>query len=512
MRPRAPAMRLLLLGTLCWGMGCGGDGLAPPVGQVVEHVVDRLGLAPPASDAVSDTLSLPPAREGNEVQLLINGEAAFAARHRLLSEAKRSIYVQVLIFKADTTGRALADALIARKKADPSMDIRVIVDAYANIQDVGAQLMYTRMKNAGIEVEGFEAFYLHWLNELNLDDWLAGNKRYHEKYWIIDGEKAVVGGMNIGDEYARCSTDPALIWRDQDVLIAGPIAGDVERAFLDNFAHFKAIKAAKPVAFNSDAYWALYRKLPGGKALLERALSAQQKVRDTLEDAKTWADCDGRPVESPRLDDVTVRFVRSRPRTGEQHIEQLYLDLIGSAQTRVLIENAYFVPSPAMVDALAAAAQRGVQVQVINNSRATNDLPPVTIAGRLRYLKLVDAGVEVYEWHGERFGEGTLHAKHAVFDERVSIIGSYNLDPRSLRLNSEDVVVIVDARIGAALWEYGQTKDLPMAERVSREQALAWADPAQLPRAEEPLPPWKDPRFDRKALEYFLLRRIEGNL
>jgi phosphatidylserine/phosphatidylglycerophosphate/cardiolipin synthase-like enzyme len=119
--------------------------------------------------------------------------------------------------------------------------------------------------------------------------------------------------------------------------------------------------------------------------------------------------------------------------------------------------------------------------------------------------------VEVYEWHAERFGEGTLHAKHAVFDERVSIIGSYNLDPRSLALNSEDVVVIVDPRVAAELWRFGQTRDLPMAERVTREMALGWADPAQLPRADESLPPWKDPRFDRKALEYFLLRSIEGN-
>jgi putative cardiolipin synthase len=152
-----------------------------------------------------------------------------------------------------------------------------------------------------------------------------------------------------------------------------------------------------------------------------------------------------------------------------------------------------------------------VQVQVINNSRATNDLPLVTVVGRLRYLALVEAGVEVYEWHAERFGQGTLHAKHAVFDERVTIIGSYNLDPRSLSLNSEDVVVIVDPRIGGELWRFGQEHDLPMAERVTKEMALAWADPTQLPRAVEPQPPWKDPRFDPKAIEYFLLRRVEGN-
>jgi phosphatidylserine/phosphatidylglycerophosphate/cardiolipin synthase-like enzyme len=496
---------LSLVLALQWG--CRGNVPAP-----VEHVVDRLGLAPPATRLESDALSLPPARDGNRVQLLINGEASFAARLRLLKEAKRSIYVQTLIFKADTTGRTLADALVARKRAEPELDIRVIVDAYANIQDVSAQLMYTRMQNAGIEVEGFEAFYLHWLNEIDLADWLAGNKRYHEKYWIIDGATAVVGGMNIGDEYARCSKNPALLWRDQDVLVAGPVAADIEAAFLDNYNHFKTIKATKPRLLNPDAYWDLWRdRIPGGRKMLDHALALQRAVGDSLSDIGTWADCTGEPVESPQLDDVTVRFVRSRPRSGEQHIEQLYLDLIGSAAEKILIMNAYFVPHPALVDALVAAAKRGVQVQVINNSRATNDLPLVTVVGRLRYLALVEAGVEVYEWHAERFGQGTLHAKHAVFDERVTIIGSYNLDPRSLSLNSEDVVVIVDPRIGGELWRFGQEHDLPMAERVIKEMALAWADPTQLPRAVEPQPPWKDPRFDPKAIEYFLLRRVEGN-
>jgi phosphatidylserine/phosphatidylglycerophosphate/cardiolipin synthase-like enzyme len=476
-------------------------------------LIDQLGLAPPEVGAASATLSTPPARAGNTVRLLTNGEAAFAERTRLLGEAKDSIYIQVLIFKADTTGRALADALLERKRRDPGLDIRVIVDAYANLQDVRAQLMYAELKGAGIEVEGFEAFYLHWLNEVNLTDWMAGNMRYHEKYWIVDGEQAVVGGMNIGDEYARCSSDPVMIWRDQDVYLQGPVVKDLWRAFRDNFDQFKATKKSKPAFADTDAYWETWRTfVPGGEALLRAAVSTGRVVEGSLARRGDPSPCDGQPVVSRTWEDVDVRFVRSRPRAGETHIEELYVSLIEAASSSVLIENAYFVPSPQLRTALAAAARRGVRVQVVNNSTETNDLPIITTAGRLYYRELVEAGVEVYEWHGERFGEGTLHAKLAVFDDRLALIGSYNLDPRSRGLNSEDVVVIAHPGLAAELGAWCADHDLPMAERVTLQQAVGWAEPGSLPAAPDDGFRLSDARMDPARLEYFLLRQIESSL
>ncbi len=497
---------LVFVGAAC--ASCDNLAEAPVAGSLL----DDLGMLPPASSTSSAELSAPPARQGNRVRLLYNGEAAFEARMQLLEEAQRSIYVQALIFKADQTGRALGDALIARKRATPELDIRVIVDAYSNVQDAKAQLMYFELKNAGIEVEGFETLYLHWLNEINLADWLAGNKRYHEKYFVTDGSRAVVGGMNIGDEYARCSADPIMRWRDQDVYLEGAVARDVELAFLDNYAQFKGVKDAKPTLFNTDAYWKLWLELnPGMDELLQQSLDAGRAVKERL----PWSEhavCVGQPLPSEVHEDVAVRFIRNRPRLGERHIPQLYLDLIGAAQRSVLVENAYFVPNPDLRAALIAAAQRGAAVQVVTNSAETNDIPMITQAGRAHYLELLDGGVQVFEWHGERHGEGTLHAKLAVFDERVAIVGSYNLDPRSEGLNSEDVVVITDPAVASELARFGRDKDLPMAEAISRIDALRWADPMSLPQPPEKLPLWSDPRFDRKAFEFMLLRQIEGSL
>ncbi len=494
---------------LTLGAGCGRD----PVVPAIAKTVDEVGLTPPPDAAHSSAISSPPPRAGNEVRLLINGEASFAERFRLIDEAKEKIYIQALIFKADTVGRGIADRLLERKKRDPALDIRVIVDAYSNIQDVDAQLMYLELVNAGIPVEGFEAFYLHWVNEINLADWVAGNKRYHEKYWIIDGDRVVVGGMNIADEYARCTDDPALIWRDQDVYLAGPVVADIERAFLDNFERFKAIKESKPRAFNTDAYWETWRaKVPGGTKLLDQALKTKRALTDRGAPSLVSEKCTGAPVPSARREGVEIQFIRNRPREDERGIPRAYLDHIGAAETSILIENAYFVPPADLRQALIAAAKRGVRVQVVNNSDRTNDIPIITKAGRVHYLELIDAGVELYEWHGERHGEGTLHAKFAIFDDRVTIIGSYNLDPRSEGLNSEDVVIITDAAIGAELSAYARQEDLPMAERVSRDQALAWSAPTSVPEPTVDLRRWSEPQFDRNAFEYLLLKHVENSL
>ncbi len=265
---------------------------------------------------------------------------------------------------------------------------------------------------------------------------------------------------------------------------------------------------------NPDAYWDLWHKAHPAVKLMRRTVRLGRNVRRWLRGGEGSEDavCDGEAVPTEVHDDVQVQLVRSRPREGERHIQDLYLARILAAQDSVVIENAYFVPTPDLVDALVTAARRGVRVQVITNSPETNDIPMITTVARFKYRALIDAGVEVFEWHGERFGEGTLHSKFAVFDDQVAVIGSYNLDPRSLSLNSEDVVVIEDTRVARELAIQARTRDLRMTAQITRAQAVEWADPLGLPPPEEKLLPWQDPRFDPKSMEVLLLRQLEGSL
>ncbi len=456
----------------------------------------------------------PPPRDGNRARLLINGEASFLERMRILESAERSIYVQALIFKADTIGCAIADRLIAKKRENPDMDIKVIVDAYANIQDYDAQMLYFELMDAGVEVYGYEPLFLEWVNEIDLDDWTAGNKRYHEKYFVVDGERAVVGGMNVGDEYARISDDPPLIWRDQDIYLEGPVVADVASAFRDNAQYFKRIHDCRPALLESDGYWDAWRHLhPRLREGVTGALGRDRAFHRPEIAPYDPADLERRQVRTDPHDDVRVRFVRSRPRLGERWIDQEYREHIDSAETSIVIANAYFIPTDAMRDALEAAARRGVEVTIITNSKATNDIPMINDAGRVAYQPLIDAGVRVYEWHAERHHEGTLHAKLAVFDSKVAIVGSYNLDPRSLALNSEDVVVVEDEDIATELHDRVLGTDLAFADRITAEQARDWSNPDLIPVVDElPDVPFYDPRFDADRFELFLIGQAEKSL
>jgi phosphatidylserine/phosphatidylglycerophosphate/cardiolipin synthase-like enzyme len=145
-----------------------------------------------------------------QVAVLRNGDDSFAARVQALRKADTSVRIQALIFTGDESGLYIAEIL--KEKKAQGLDVRVIVDAMSNPVPQ-TQWMYFDLKQHGIEVEGYETFYLQWLNEMPVtrhdaaDGTTNPNKRFHEKMWIIDGETdhgvAVVGGLNIANEYFR---------------------------------------------------------------------------------------------------------------------------------------------------------------------------------------------------------------------------------------------------------------------------------------------------------------------
>ncbi len=194
--------------------------------------------------------------------VLHGGEDSFAVRLEALKNARKSIRIQALVFKGDESGLRIAE-ILKQKKAD-GLDVRLIVDAFSNPW-LQTQWMYFDLKQHGIEVEGYEAMALQWLNEVPVPKLVphtdpdALDKRYHEKMWIIDGETAdavaITGGLNIGNEYFRANpADPDSTWRDQDVVVRGAIVGDLVTAFDRNFEYFVGVKRSRGI-FNTNLYW-----------------------------------------------------------------------------------------------------------------------------------------------------------------------------------------------------------------------------------------------------------------
>lgn len=430
-----------------------------------------------------------------EVAILDSGEGSFAARVAMLKRATHSIRIQALVFNGDEAGLRIAE-LLKQKKAE-GLDVRVIVDAFSNPR-LQSQSLYFDLKQHGIEVEGYEALGLQWLNEVPVPglmphyDPARMDKRFHEKLWIIDAETAhgvaVTGGLNIGNEYFRVDPrDPAAYWRDQDVAVRGAVLQDLVAAFERSYEYLTAIKRSRGI-FNTDHYWRATRHVLAGTGTVPLHFSTdavrQARVAE-LESSTQALDFRG----------ARCRFLHNRPRFGESYILQAYLKLIGSAREQLQIANAYFVPTPAIAAALKEAASRCVSVLLLSNSPETNDLPEITLVGRGHYKDLLavnetaavracpdpDAGIRIWEWVGQAPGDpvrqGTMHSKFAVVDRRVALVGSYNLDPRSERLNSETALVFEDAPLAKALARAILDHDLRYSRPVTLADAMAFESP-----------------------------------
>lgn len=430
------------------------------------------------------------------VSVLQNGEDSLAVRLATLKAARRSIRIQALVFKGDEAGLRIAGILKEKKAA--GLDVRVIVDAFSNPW-LQTQWLFFDLKQHGIEVEGYEAMALQWLNEVPIPaltphfDPAQPDKRFHEKMWIIDGETddgiAVTGGLNVGNAYFRTHPeDPDDFWRDQDVVLRGAIVRDLVTAFDRNFDYFVGVKKSRGI-FNTNLYWDATRKV----------LDKTGKVPVSYQtDPAIVAAVAAIEARQPALESrpSTCRFIQNRPRLRETYIQQAYIKLIERARREVLIANAYFVPTPSMAQALMDAARRCVAVTLISNSPETNDLPEISLVGRGHYKDLLavnespevgacpneDAGLRIWEWTGqaaweESRGQGTMHSKYAVVDRERALVGSYNLDPRSEKLNSETAVVFLEPALADQLRTTFVANDLKYSREVTREMAAEFESP-----------------------------------
>jgi putative cardiolipin synthase len=429
-----------------------------------------------------------PLHHGKEcsIGVLPNGEDSFAQRMQALEGAKKSIRIQALIFTGDEAGLRIME-ILKRKHAE-GLDVRVVVDAFSN-PGLQTQNMYFDLKQNGIEVEGYEAFLLQWLNETH------PNMRFHEKMWLIDADTpqgiAVVGGLNIANEYFRISpSDPIQRWRDQDVVVRGAVIQDMARAFDRNFDMFVGVKKSRGILNTNKAWDNTRSAMIALGAKVPFHFSTNEALNERVDELAS------RPAH-PDWQEATCRFVQNRPRLGETYLEQAYWKLIGESKDEVLVANAYLVPSRELIAALQDAARRCVRVIVLTNSPATNDLPELTMVGRKYYEELlavngepkVEAcgpakGLQVWEWVGhtrehEKATDGTMHAKFAVFDRQASLVGSYNLDPRSERLNSETALIFENRELSTALARLIYEHDLAYSRPISRKMAATFKDPAE---------------------------------
>ncbi len=374
------------------------------------------------------------------LHLLDDGRQALAARLALIDQAERSLDLQYYIWHTDESGQALAAALW--RAAARGVRVRLLLDDWGSRPTDRELGMLASHPN--IEVRLFNPISLRRPLLLGvLLDFDRGNRRMHNKAMVADNQAAIVGGRNVGDEYFGSS--PQLVFSDLDVLAFGPVVRQVSQGF--------------------DLYWnsELARRVAHRHGGVDSA-SAWQPAHSGSQFAATLAAgalqfFHGRATavyDDPRK---LLPGASEGPLLGRQ-----IAGVVGQPQEELWLVSAYFIPGEGGTLQLAELRQRGVRTVVVTNSLAATDVPAVH-SSYARYRKpLLAAGVELYEVRpdpaptagGQRLTRSgssrvSLHAKMLVVDRKTLFIGSMNIDPRSVLINTEGGVVFESPELATRL-------------------------------------------------------------
>ena len=380
---------------------------------------------------------------------LADGREALAARLALADAAQRSLDVQYFIWNKDVTGKVLLEHLF--HAADRGVRVRLLLDDLGTAPSDAVLLAIDSHPN--IEVRMFNPVVLRSPRLLGMIADLGRiNRRMHNKSFTADGQVAIVGGRNIGDEYF--GAHEAMNYADLDVVVIGPVVKEVSNQFDLYWNNQSSIPMAALARQNTTPEQFAAKRA----ALTEYHTTAERSAyAGTVRDSEFARHLRSRNVSyfwgrAAIVNDHPDKVATSAAKI-ETHLAPQLRDVVGKTKRELFLVSPYFVPGKQGVDLLAGVRQRGARVVVITNSLASTDGVLVHSKYQLYRKTLLEAGVELYEikptagaLHERRAGSfrgpsgsgsAGLHAKTFAFDRRIGFIGSYNLDPRSSKLNTE---------------------------------------------------------------------------
>ncbi|MGV3549959.1 phospholipase D-like domain-containing protein [Rhizobium sp.] len=330
---------------------------------------------------VGDTVTRFPMTAGNVIEILADGDTAYDAIAVAIEQARSSIILETYIFDRDRAGLRIADLLVAAHKR--GVTVRVLIDSVGARYSVPSIVRYLREK--GLRTQTFNGKVI---TGLRLP---YANLRTHRKIIVVDNEIAFTGGMNIREAFSRTlhGDDHA---RDTHFRITGPVVADLFAVAAEDW-HF---------------------------ASGEKIAAAEQPALDVSPNAPTFA-----------------RVVSSGPDGSIETNHKMLMGAFSVAQRRIRIMSPYFLPDRELISALVTAARRGVEIDILVPSE--NNLTLVDRAMTAQFDQVIKYGCKVWRVQG-----AFDHSKLMTIDGEWSYVGSSNLDPRSLRLNFEVDLEVLD--------------------------------------------------------------------
>ena len=359
--------------------------------QLVLAKGDGSGPPPPTDSLFLRTIELYTGTHiepGNRVEVLLNGDGTHPRLWRDIASAQRTLTVQMYYSQPGAIADSMAALLEERARA--KVRVLLLLDAFGS-QNL-TQEWRDGLTNAGVELKEFRPKRWYELHKLQ--------NRSHARVVVVDGRVGYTGGFGLAD-YWQGDGRSEDAWRETNVRFEGPSVAQLQAAFASGWAE------ATGELLTGDAFFPA------------RAFAQPGTVKAAL--------------------------MHTLPTVGSTPAERFLFLSIAGAHQRLYIANSYFVPDDDLRGVLQQAARRGVDVRVLTAGPKT-DIKSTYYAGRARYEELLKAGVRVYEYQPTM-----MHAKSMVVDGLWSTIGSMNFDNRSIALNNESNMVVLDARVGATL-------------------------------------------------------------
>jgi cardiolipin synthase len=324
--------------------------------------------------------------EGNSLTVLRNGDRIFPAMLEAIEHAERSVDLMTYVYWKGDIATQFADVLSAA--AQRGVRVRLLIDAVGGLQ-IERGLVH-QMDAAGVHVEWFRK---PWLNSP-----LKQNHRCHRKVLVIDEQIGFTGGVGIAEEWCGDARDEHE-WRDTHVRVRGPAVDGLVAAFSQNWA---------------------------------------ESGRELYDDGDRFP-------QQPQAGATVVQVVRGSASIGWDDLQTTFRIMLDSAQDRLRLATAYFAPDKFFLERLCAAADRGVEVDVLLPGPHA-DKRVCQLASEAAYDRLASCGVRVWN-----FQPTMMHAKIMCVDGMAAVIGSSNFNRRSLDHDEEVLLVALDTELTAVL-------------------------------------------------------------
>lgn len=407
------------------------------------------------------------------VLVLEEGDISMIFRAWLSEAAQETIDIQYFIFSGDNVGLIAIDLLL--KAAERGVKIRLLVDDIMVDADADDLLALNSHPNLEIKIYNPTANIgknLPAKLQSLASDFRGLNQRMHNKTFNVDGKVVITGGRNIADEYF--DYDHEYNFRDRDVMLIGESVD----AISDSFSLFWESDLSVPVeqlvtvteeemnvdvkfeylhqyACNPINFWPEVRRNIENVPLLFEQLSSSDKV--------VWVD------DVSFISDLPGKNDGSAGLGGGGESTEALINLIEEAKESVYIQTPYLVTTELSQQLFQRAVSRGVEIKILTNSLLSTDNLEAFSGYKREREKLLEMGVEIYEFKPDaaiRYEVMTgalqremnftptfgLHAKSMVIDKEASVIGTFNLDPRSANLNTECIAVVRDPIISNNLF------------------------------------------------------------